>query len=133
MVGQLTINKKLKVDKAILSFHFKLTDKTNLYLKKMNMKNISQKYFLLILAAIFLLSCGNLSNDVENKLNELRNKTESLDSLINKEVDKVLTLDSLINGESNKVKKLDSLINKNSSKLDSISKEKIKLFKKIIK
>jgi len=101
------------------------------------MKNISNNYFLSILAAVlaatFLASCGNLGNEVENKLNELKNKTESLDSMINKEVDKVLTLDSLINGESEKVKKLDSLINKNSSKLDSISNEKIKLFEKIIK
>ena len=101
------------------------------------MKNISNNYFLYILAAVlasaFLASCGNLGNEVENKLNELKNKTESLDSMINKEVDKVLTLDSLINGESEKVKKLDSLINKNSSKLDSISNEKIKLFEKIIK
>jgi len=101
------------------------------------MKNTSNKYFLPILVAVlvtvFLVSCGNLSNEVENKLNELKNKTESLDSIINKEVDKVITLDSLINGESEKVKKLDSLINKNSLKLDSISKEKIKLFEKIVK
>jgi copper homeostasis protein CutC len=74
-----------------------------------------------MLASLLLTSCGSLSNEVENKLNELKNKTESLDSLVNKEIDKVLTLDSLINQESDKVKKLDTLINKTSSQLDSIS------------
>lgn len=94
------------------------------------------KYFLnkllLTLVIIFsLTACGNLSNEVENKLIELQNKTESLDSIINKEVDKVISLDSLINKESDKVKKLDSLINKSSSQIDSISKKGRTLLEKI--
>jgi len=35
MVGQLTINQNLKVDNEILGFNFKITDKTNLNLKKL--------------------------------------------------------------------------------------------------
>ncbi len=97
------------------------------------MKYFLNKLILTILATFSLTSCGNLSKEVENKLNDLKRKTESLDSIINKEVDKVLTLDSLINSESDKFKKLDSLININSSKLDSISNEKIKLYERIIK
>lgn len=96
------------------------------------MKNILKTVFILILAVFILTACGNMSEKVEKKLNELQDKTESLDSLINKKVDKVLTLDSLINFESDKVKKLDSLFNKTSSKLDSISNEKIKHIEKII-
>ncbi|MBK7696773.1 MAG: hypothetical protein IPI30_21365 [Saprospiraceae bacterium] len=76
------------------------------------MKYFPNKLILTILATFSLTSCGNLSKEVENKLNDLKRKTESLDSIINKEVDKVLTLDSLINSESDKFKKLDSLINK---------------------
>ncbi len=101
----------------------------NIKLKKKTMK----KYFLSVLVLLFLVSCSNLSKEAEKRLNELKNKTESLDSLINKEVNKVLTLDSLINNESDKVKKLDSLINNSSSKLDSVVKEKINLLEKIIK
>ncbi len=97
------------------------------------MKCFQNNLFLTILVTFSLTGCGNLSNEVEKKINELKNKTGSLDSLINKEVDKVLSLDSLINGESDKVKKLDSLINKTSSKLDSIANEKIKLYERIIK
>ena len=96
------------------------------------MKNLIKKISLPIFAVFILSACGDLSKDVEKKINELQDKTESLDSLINKEVDKVLTLDSLINMESDKVKRLDSLINNTSSKLDSISNEKVKLFEKII-
>jgi septal ring factor EnvC (AmiA/AmiB activator) len=91
------------------------------------MKNYLKYYFLLVLSVVFVTACGDLSQEAEKRLNELKNKTESLDSLINEEVDKVSALDSLINSESDKVKKLDSLINKSSSKLDSISKKGSKL------
>jgi hypothetical protein len=114
------------------AIHFNLQIKTNLTSKK-TMNYFPNKLFTMIVITISLTSCGNLSNEVDNKLNELKNKTESLDSVINKEVNKVLMLDSLINREGEKVKKLDSLINKNSSKLDSISNEKFKLYEKIIK
>lgn len=97
------------------------------------MNHFTNKYFPAIIAFVSLSSCGNLSNEVENKLNELKDKTESLDSLINKEVDKVLTLDSLINKESEKIKKLDTLIHKSSSQLDSISKKGSGLIEKITK
>ncbi|MBE0638702.1 MAG: hypothetical protein IH598_09285 [Bacteroidales bacterium] len=96
------------------------------------MKHFFLNYFLLIMAVFFLSSCSDLSKEAEKRLNELENKTESLDSLINKEVDKVLALDSLITIESDKVKKLDSLINISSSKLDSIAKDKVKILEKII-
>jgi copper homeostasis protein CutC len=75
-------------------------------------------------------SCGNLSSDVEKKLNELQSKTDSLDALITKEVEKVLTLDSLINKESEKVRKLDTLIDKSSNKIDSIAKKGGRLLEK---
>jgi len=93
------------------------------------MKYSTNKLFLTITSTMLLSACGGLSNEVENKLNELKNKTESLDSLLNKEFDKVSTLDSLIHGESDKVKKLDSLINKNSTRLDSVVNDKVNVFK----
>ncbi len=49
------------------------------------MKKITKNLFLPILAVYFLSSCGDINKEAENKLNELKNKTESLDSLINKE------------------------------------------------
>lgn len=94
---------------------------------KYNHKNI----VFTVSAMLLFASCGNLSNEVENKINELKNKTEYLDSLINTEVDKVLSLDTLIDRESEKVKKLDTLINKSSSQLDSIFKKGSKLLEKI--
>jgi len=81
------------------------------------MNYFPNKLFLTIVITFSLTACGDLSNEVENKLNELKNKTESLDSNINKEVDKV--------------KKLDTLINKSSSQLDSISKIGSNLLEKI--
>jgi len=82
-----------------------------------------------IMMMVIFISCSEMTKKVEDKLNDLTNKANSLDTLINKEIDKVLVLDSIINLESDKVKMLDSLINKSSSKIDSIAKEKIKSFK----
>jgi len=96
------------------------------------MKNLPQIYLFILSSMLLLTSCGNLSNEVEKKLDELKNKTESLDSLINNEVDKVLSLDSIINTESEKVKKLDTLINKTSSQLDSITQKGGKMLDKIM-
>lgn len=93
-----------------------------------------RKYFSVILPLMFLvlfISCGEMTKKVEDKLNELTNKANRLDTLINKEIDKVMVLDSIIQMESDKVKVLDSLIHQSSSKLDSIAREKIKSFKLI--
>ena len=93
------------------------------------MKHFSNYLFLTILIPFFLAACSNLSNQVDDKLNELKSKTDSLDVIINKEVDKVLTLDSLINNETGKVKKLDSIINKNTTRIDSVLNKKVNSFK----
>jgi enoyl-[acyl-carrier-protein] reductase (NADH) len=63
-----------------------------------------------LLTAGFLISCGDVNRRVDEKIDKLLKKTESLDSLLNQEIDKVLTLDSLIDKEHQKVIKLDSLI-----------------------
>lgn len=84
-----------------------------------------------IMMMVLFISCSEITKKVEDKLNDLTNKANSLDTLINKEIGKVLALDSIVNLESDKVKVLDSLINKSSSKLDSIAREKIKSFKLI--
>ncbi|MBK9715942.1 MAG: hypothetical protein IPO85_00135 [Saprospiraceae bacterium] len=95
------------------------------------MKNILKNFLLLAVMGL-LVSCGDLSKKIEEKLNELSNKTDHLDSLVNKEFDKVKSLDSLINFESDKIKALDSLVNKSSSRLDSIAKDKFNALKKIM-
>jgi len=47
----------------------------------------------IILAA--LQSCGEASQQLEDKLNQLNSKANQLDSLVNKEIEKVSSLDSL--------------------------------------
>ena len=79
---------------------------------------------------LLFISCTEMGRKVEEKLDDLNNKAESLDSLVNKEVDKVFILDSIINRESEKVKKLDSLIERSASRLDSIVTDKINQLKK---
>jgi septal ring factor EnvC (AmiA/AmiB activator) len=76
--------------------------------------------FVFILFLAFMSSCGDLRKEVEDKLNLLESKAESLDSLINKEFEKVIELDSLLKKETEKVKKLDSIIEKSASRIDSV-------------
>lgn len=88
------------------------------------------KIFLSLMLPLLFISCTEMGRKVEDRLDDLNKKAESLDSLVNKEVDKVLILDSIINRESEKVKKLDSLIDRSASRLDSIVNDKINQFKK---
>jgi len=88
------------------------------------------KIFLPFMMMLLFISCTEMGRKVEDKLDDLNKKTESLDSLVNKELDKVLILDSIINRESEKVKKLDSLIERSASRLDSIVTDKINQLKK---
>ena len=87
-------------------------------------KTIGIILVVVMIAGIFI-SCGDLNRKVDEKIDKLLNKTESLDSLINKEIDKVLVLESLINTGSEKAKDLDSLIDKSKSRLDSLVNKKI--------
>jgi len=88
------------------------------------------KIVLSLLMIMLFISCTEMGRKVEERLDDLNNKAESLDSLVNKEVEKVLTLDSIITKESEKVKQLDSLIERSASRLDSIVNDKINQFKK---
>lgn len=93
------------------------------------MKKVLKITLLVIFLSGILISCTDASRKVDEKINNLMKKTESLDSLVNKEVDKVLTLDSLIEKEHQKVKKLDSIVQKSTSKLDSVVNKIIKPLK----
>ena len=66
------------------------------------MKNLLNAILIISVMGL-LISCGDMSKIIEEKLKELSNKTEHLDSLVNKELEKVKALDTLINFESNKV------------------------------
>jgi hypothetical protein len=88
-------------------------------------------FFLTVMALFFLASCAGFSEEAERRLNELKDKTNSLDSLLNKEFDKILTLDSIIDEESKKVRELDSLILESTSKFDSIRNEKTRKLERL--
>lgn len=91
------------------------------------------KFFGVFMISIFFLaSCTEFSEEAERRLDELRDKTNSLDSLINREVDKVLTLDSIIEVEGKKVKRLDSLINETTTKFDSIRNERTRFLEELL-
>lgn len=88
------------------------------------------KIFLPVMMMLLFISCTEMGRKVEEKLDDLNSKAESLDSLVNKELDKVIILDSIIKRESEKVKKLDSLIERSASRLDSVITDKINQLKK---
>jgi len=84
------------------------------------MKNLIKVTLPLVLTILLFTSCSEASRRVNEKLDEITNKAEQLDSIVNSEVDKVTKLDSLINQENARLKKLDSLVKNTSSKVDTI-------------
>lgn len=96
------------------------------------MNRILKNSLSIIAITALLTSCDDMGKKAEEKLKQLEQKTNNLDSLVNKELDKVIALDTLINFENEKIKKLDSLINKKTSKLDSIISNKSKQLENII-
>lgn len=98
------------------------------------MKDQIIKSLLCFLTIGLFASCDNgVSKKLENKLNELELKTQSLDSMVNREMNSIKNFDSLINFESDKIKKLDSVVTESSSKIDSMLGGKLELIKEILK
>ncbi len=125
----------ITLQQILLQINGELLMGSNVYLCDQQIKLMKKRLnsnTLLLITALFITSCGDMSEKVEGKINQLNDKTDKLDSLLNKELDKVNTLDSMINKEGDKVKKLDSLINKSSSKIDSIANSKLNPIKNII-
>lgn len=91
------------------------------------MKHWFKKMLLIAISSPFLGACSEMSTKVEQQLNELKTKTESLDSLVNQEIEKVIQLDSVLMEETEKVKKMDSIIQKSASAVDSLAKVKAKV------
>ena len=53
------------------------------------MKPFQKTCFIILVILFSLTAWGKLSNEAENKLNQLTNKTDSIEALFNKEIDKV--------------------------------------------
>ncbi len=102
---------------------------------------------LFLCSLVLCTSCENLEGKLQEKVNLINEKSQSLDSLMNKELDKVGSLDSMINRkldkvnlldsmiirELEKVNSLDSLVNSSSSKVDSMVQGKMDRINRIIK
>ena len=78
-------------------------------------------------------SCTEVSKQVEEKLDKLKNTAVQIDSIVDSGVRKIKQLDTLVNSETDKKQLIDSLVNKGSLKIDSIANNKIEQLKKIIK
>lgn len=73
-----------------------------------------------LLLIVLLTSCSNLEEKLQEKVNLINEKAESLDSLMNRELEKVNSLDSLLNRELDKVDSLDMMINRELEKVNNL-------------
>ncbi|MDP2161001.1 MAG: hypothetical protein Q8K02_11000 [Flavobacterium sp.] len=76
-----------------------------------------KNYLALIIFMVFLASCGDLTQKMDKKLEDIGNKT---DSLVNAELDGILSVDSMLQKGNEKVKKMDSLMQDSGNRLDSL-------------
>jgi hypothetical protein len=83
------------------------------------MKNLLIPFSLLFIVAL-TTSCENLEKKMQEKVNLINEKADSLDSLMNRELEKVNSLDSLLNRELDKVDSLDMLLNRELEKVNEL-------------
>lgn len=83
------------------------------------------------IALLFTTSCNQINQKIDNELNQIQSKADSIDSLVNKKVDQVKQIDSMIQKGTNQVKKIDTLVQKSQSQLDSLKKKGNQMIEKV--
>ena len=95
------------------------------------MKNILKPFLLLFVTAGFVASCEEHRQRATEKLDELNQKTEELNSAIDSGLQKMESLDSVVRTGAEQIKEYDSLVTRSTSKIDSIAKEKAKAWEEL--
>lgn len=95
------------------------------------MKNILRHSFILLFSIIFLVSCEESRKRATDKLNELNERTEELNTAIDNGLEKIESIDSVVRKGTEQLREVDSLVTKSTSKLDSIAKEKAKAWEEL--
>lgn len=94
------------------------------------MKLVS-KYVIILLATSLFVSCSESRKKAKEKLKELNEQAEQLNSVLDEGIKKIEALDSVIGAEAEQLKEIDSLIEKTSANIDSIATEKVEAWKNI--
>ncbi|MFP4088903.1 MAG: hypothetical protein ACLFUB_13310 [Cyclobacteriaceae bacterium] len=84
------------------------------------MKTLITRSFVAITLFVWMASCGDISQKMDEKLDAINRTAEGIDSLANTKLDKLQQLDTLVNGKLQKVERLDSIFNQTRSRLDSL-------------
>ena len=95
------------------------------------MKSLYRYSFIFLFGIGLLAACSETRKRATDKLNELNQQAEELNSAVDDGFKKVESLDSVVRSGSEQLKQYDSLIKKNSSKIDSIAKEKAKAWEEL--
>lgn len=76
------------------------------------------------LCCFIIIGCTQVQEETNKRLQKLKTKANTLDSLMGRELDRIQQLDSLVEHEFNKVNTLDSLINSTIIKDSLINKSR---------
>lgn len=79
----------------------------------------------------FSSSCNQINQKIDDELNKIQSKADSIDSLVNKKVDQVKQIDSMIQNGTNQVKKIDTLVQKSQNQLDSLKRKGTQMIEKV--
>lgn len=89
------------------------------------------KYTMLVFVVGIFLACQESRERAAQKLNELNDQIEQVNTTLNDGIKKIESLDSIIGAETKQIKEIDSLIRSTSTKIDSIATEKMETLKNI--
>ena len=95
------------------------------------MKQLIKYSSILLITTIFLVSCSESRKRATEKLNELNQQAEELNSAVDDGLKKIESFDSVVRTGAGQIKEYDSLIKRNSSKIDSIAKKKTKAWEEL--
>ena len=95
------------------------------------MKKLIKYSPILLLTMGFLASCSESRNRATEKLNELNQQAEELNTAVDDGLKKIESFDSVVRTGAERIKEYDSLIKRNSSKIDSFAKEKTKAWEEL--
>lgn len=95
------------------------------------MKQLIKHSSILLLTVGFLTSCSESRKRATEKLNELNQQAEELNSTVDDGLKKIESFDSVVRTGAGQIKKYDSIIKRGSSKIDSIAKEKTRAWEEL--
>ena len=95
------------------------------------MKRIHKYAVIALIATGFLYSCDETRKRATERLDEINQQAEDINTEIDKGLKQVESFDSVVRSGTEQIREYDSLVKNSTSKIDSIAKKKAKAWEEL--